>query len=335
GLSAAIFCAVGAWDDRHPVRARTKLAGMFVAAAPFALLGPTTPQLELQGFVLRFEDWCMWGRAASAGFVMLWLVGWANVVNLSDGLDGLASGVGWIVSIAIATHAGLMGQWGVTGLALVFSAAIFGFLPHNLPTRRAKIFLGDSGSLSIGACLGMLSLWVESKTFSGVTAVGVLAAGAVSGWDVLTAMARRWLNGQSIAAADRHHLHHRLQDRGFSVRRTLFVILCMTALTAAAGVLGAYWQTPYLAPAVCLTLFGLLAVAKVFGHHEAALFGAWAGTKWDQRSELGLKLVKPVRGRFADRKKSLVGKASVSNQSDDATPADAEPVAAEARRRAA
>ncbi|QDT14841.1 glycosyltransferase family 4 protein [Alienimonas californiensis] len=294
-LTAALFCFVGAWDDRRPMRARTKLLGMFLAALPFALLGPSVTQLELSGYVLQFTDWGLWGQVAAAVFVVLWLVGWANVVNLSDGLDGLASGVGWIVAMAIAVHSALVGQWGVTTLALAFSAAVFGFLPHNLPTKRAKIFLGDSGSLAIGACLGMLSLWIESKTFSGVTLVGVLAAGAVSGWDVMTAMARRKLSGQSIAAADRHHLHHRLQDRGLSVRRTLAVILSMTALTAAAGVLGAHWRTPWLAPGVCAALFAGLAAAKVFGHHEAALLGAWAGAAWQRRTEYGIRIVRPSR----------------------------------------
>ncbi|MFH5802858.1 glycosyltransferase family 4 protein [Alienimonas sp. DA493] len=305
-LTAGLFCLVGAWDDRRPVRARTKLLGMILAALPFALLGPPVAQLELHGYVLRFSEWGLWGQVGAVGFTVVWLVGWANVVNLSDGLDGLASGVGWIVAISIAVHGGLMGQWGVTTLALAFSAAVFGFLPHNLPTKRAKIFLGDSGSLSIGACLGMLSLWIESKTFSGVTLIGVLAAGAVSGWDVLTAMARRKLSGQSIAAADRHHLHHRLQDRGLSVRRTLAAILGMTALTAAAGVIGAQLRTPWLAPAVCAALFLTLAVAKVFGHHEAALLGAWAGAAWQRRTEYGLRIVRPSR-------------------LDDPSPADAEP----------
>ena len=255
-LSAVAFCAVGAWDDRRPVRARTKLAGMILAALPFALLGPPVVRLGLLGMGLEFGAWGAGGRVAGAGFAVLWLVGWANVVNLSDGLDGLASGVGVIAAAAIAAHASFCGQAGVAALSLAFAAALLGFLPHNLPTRRAKLFLGDSGSLPAGACLGMLSLWAESKTFSGVTAVGALAAGAVSGFDVLAAMARRRLTGRSIAAADRCHLHHRLQDRGLSVPRTLAAILSMTALTAAAGVAGAYWATPWVAPAVCAGLFG-------------------------------------------------------------------------------
>ena len=296
-LSAALFCVVGAWDDRRPVRARVKLAGMILAAVPFALLGPPVARLGLLGVSVEFASWGAWGQIAGAAFAVLWLVGWANVVNLSDGLDGLASGVGIIAATAIAGHALICGQLGLATLSLAFAAALFGFIPHNLPTRRAKLFLGDSGSLPVGAALGMLSLWAESKTFSGVTAVGALAAGGVSGFDVLAAMARRRLTGRSIADADRHHLHHRLQDRGLSVRRTLAAILSMTALTAGAGVLGAYWMTPWIAPAVCVTLFAGLAGAKIFGHHEAALLGAWAGATadaaWRRRPAIGLRVVRP------------------------------------------
>ena len=293
--TATLFCLVGAWDDRSPVRARIKLAGMILATLPFVLFGPPVTRLGLFGLAVHFDDWGLWGQLAGGSFAVLWLVGWANVVNLSDGLDGLASGVGVIAATALAAHTAIIGQWGVTALSLTFAAALMGFLPHNLPTRRAKIFLGDSGSLPVGACLGMLSLWAESKTFSGMTAIGALAAGAVSGFDVLTAIARRRLTGRSIAEADRHHLHHRLQDRGMSVRRTLAAILGMTALTSAAGVLGAIWSAPWLAPAVCVALFAALAGAKVFGHHEAALLGAWAGEAWQNRSSMRLRIVRPPR----------------------------------------
>ena len=297
GLSAAGFCLVGAWDDARPVRARTKLAGMFAAAVPFAALGPAVTHLDLFGWHTEFPAW------AGAAFAVVWLVGWANVVNLSDGLDGLASGVGLIVASALAAHATLRGAPGVAAVAAAFAAALLGFLPHNLPTRRAKLFLGDSGSLPIGAVLGMLSLWAATKTFSGVTAAGALtgalAAGAVSGFDVFAAMARRRLSGKSIAAADRHHLHHRLQDRGLSVARTLAAILAMTSLTAAAGLAGAYLETPWVAPAVCLGLFAALAGARVFGHHEAALLRSWLGTKavrtWDRRP-VRLRVVRPPGG---------------------------------------
>ena len=288
-LSAGLFCLVGAWDDAAPMKAREKLLGMFAAALPFAVLGPPVARMDLPGVHLEPGAW-------GPAFAAVWLVGWANVVNLSDGLDGLAAGVGLIAAVALAGHALIAGLPAAAALAAVFAASVGGFLPHNLPMRRAKLFLGDAGSLTVGAILGMLSLWASTKTVSGVTAAGVLAAGAVSGFDVLAAVARRRLTGRSVCAADRHHLHHRLQDRGFSVRKTLAVILSLTALTAAAGLAGALWRMHWLAPAVCGALFAGLAAARVFGHHEAALLKSWmgatAGAAWQNRPAR-LRVVRP------------------------------------------
>ena len=291
--SAGLFCMVGAWDDAAPMKAREKLIGMFAAAAPFALLGPPVPRLDLPGVHLELG---VWGPV----FAAIWLVGWANVINLSDGLDGLAAGVGLIAAAALAGHAVIAGLPAAAALAAVFAASLAGFLPHNLPMRRAKLFLGDAGSLTVGAVLGMLSLWASTKTVSGVTAAGVLAAGAVSGFDVLAAIVRRKLTGVSVCAADRRHLHHRLQDRGFSVRKTLAVILCLTAATAAAGLAGAVLKRPWLAPGLCGVLFVALAAARVFGHHEAALLKTWmgatAGAAWEKRP-VRLRVVRPPRAR--------------------------------------
>ncbi len=319
------FCLVGAWDDRRPIRRGTKLAGMFLAALPFALLGPPVAQLELLGFVAQFSEWGTWGRVAGGAFTVVWLVGWANVVNLSDGLDGLATGGGIIVSVAIAVHGGLVGQWGVSALALTFAAAALGFFPHNMPTRRAKIFLGDSGSLPMGACLGMLSLWIESKTFSGVTAVGVLAAGAVSGWDVFAAMARRKLTRPehrrrgppppappppgSRAERAPHAGADPGDDRPHRDRRRAR---------------GPLLRTPYLAPAVCVALFAALACFRVFGHHEAVLLGTWAGDAWKKR---------PVRRVRGARRRPTEDPPPADGSPADGPPADVSD--AEPARRAA
>ena len=300
-LSAAGFCLVGAYDDAKPLRARGKLAGMGLAAVPFAVLGPGVRVLGVPG-----GDWVPGWEAAAVElgplgpvFAAAWVVGWANVINLTDGLDGLASGVGLIVAASLCGHAALVGLPGVAALSAVFAAAVFGFLPHNLPTRRAKIFLGDSGSLPVGATLGMLSLWTASKGATGATAAGLLlgatAAGAVSGFDVLAAVVRRRLTGKSMAHADRHHLHHRLRDRGWTPGRVLAAILTMTAATAAAGLLGSAFDRPWLAPAACGALFVTLAAARVFGHHEAALVGAAVKRRLPAGGVPALRVVRPPK----------------------------------------
>ena len=79
---------------------------------------------------------------------VFWLVGITNTMNLIDGLDGLAAGVGAIASLTLWVAAWQQGQYQVTILTAAIAGAALGFLPHNF--YPARIFMGDTGSMLLG-----------------------------------------------------------------------------------------------------------------------------------------------------------------------------------------
>ncbi len=175
----------------------------------------------------------------SAPLTVLWIVFLINAVNWIDGLDGLAAGVIAIASATVAVMA-LSGSPPTVGiLAAVLSASCLGFLVYNF--NPARIFMGDTGAMFLGymiACLSVLGAFKSTTLFAMAAPILVLG---VPIYDTLSTMLRRLRRGQPIYSADRGHLHHRLLDRGFSVRQTVLAIYALTALLCLVA-LGLWWR---------------------------------------------------------------------------------------------
>jgi UDP-GlcNAc:undecaprenyl-phosphate GlcNAc-1-phosphate transferase len=161
------------------------------------------------------------GWAQLAG-TLGWLVLLTNAINLIDGMDGLATGVSLFAALTMLASALLGGNVPLAMATVPLAGALLGFLRYNF--NPATIFLGDCGSLLIGFLLGCFGLiWSQkSATVLGVT--GPLLALAVPLLDVALAIVRRFLRRQSIFGADRGHIHHRLLDRGLTVRQAALVL---------------------------------------------------------------------------------------------------------------
>jgi UDP-GlcNAc:undecaprenyl-phosphate GlcNAc-1-phosphate transferase len=158
---------------------------------------------------------------------VLWIVGITNAINLADGLDGLASGIGALVGATLLVIA-LQGGGQVLGvcIAVALVGALMGFLPYNF--WPAKIFLGDTGSLFIGYILSLLAL-DGYRTLSLVTFVVPLLALAVPIIDTLLSIVRRLRKHTPIFTADRLHMHHRLLTSEGSHRAAVLQIYLLTA----------------------------------------------------------------------------------------------------------
>jgi UDP-GlcNAc:undecaprenyl-phosphate GlcNAc-1-phosphate transferase len=262
-ISAGLFCAVGLWDDRMSLRPRTKLILQIVACLPFVIWGRSVESLHV------FDARIGMGLLGSL-FTVFWLVSCSNVINLVDGLDGLAGTIGLIVCAAVAGLCDMQGLYGPLALSLVFAGALFGFLLHNWPP--ASIYLGDSGSLTIGFVIGALAIESSMKKATGFALAIPLVLVSVPVFDTCMAILRRKLNGRGIGEADRGHIHHCLQDRGLSRAQSLLVISALCVAMAAVTLVSAYFQNDRLALGLCLTLLALLIVGRVFGYDETILF---------------------------------------------------------------
>ncbi|HUI64597.1 MAG TPA: hypothetical protein VL126_07140 [Bacteroidota bacterium] len=173
---------------------------------------------------------------------MLWIIGVTNAVNLIDGLDGLASGVGMISCLTIAPIAYLNSDYGTAILAVLMAGGLLGFLRYNF--NPAKIFLGDSGSLVLGFVLAVLSIKSSTKATTAFAIVVPILALGLPIMETLLSMLRRFLSSvyptavsstlpaklKTMFLPDKGHIHHRLIASGLSHRGavlTLYIVSCL------------------------------------------------------------------------------------------------------------
>jgi UDP-GlcNAc:undecaprenyl-phosphate GlcNAc-1-phosphate transferase len=161
---------------------------------------------------------------------VLWLTACSNAFNLIDGLDGLAAGVGLFATVTVLVAAWLQPNIELALVTVPLAASLLGFLFYNF--NPASIFLGDCGSMLIGFLLGCYGiLWSQkSATLLGLT--GPMIAFAVPLLDTALTILRRYLRHQPVFQADRGHIHHRLLERGFSVRRAALVMYGVSGVAA-------------------------------------------------------------------------------------------------------
>ncbi len=154
-----------------------------------------------------------------------------NSINLIDGVDGLASGVGLISTIAFGLWFAFIGDIHWALISFSMSGALLGFLVFNF--NPARIFMGDSGSLIIGAVISVLAIQLIESPTEKLTALGyqnvatpvlAMAILAYPLLDTLRVFIIRALKGKSPLSADRNHLHHKLQDRKMGHKKTVIII---------------------------------------------------------------------------------------------------------------
>jgi UDP-GlcNAc:undecaprenyl-phosphate/decaprenyl-phosphate GlcNAc-1-phosphate transferase len=234
-LSPAVLVifVVGLLDDIWGLPAWQKLIGQLAAASAANAAGVTL--LSFGGHVLP-----VW---AQLPLTLVWLVLLTNAINLIDGMDGLATGVGLFAALTMFTSALLAGNVPLAMATVPLAGALLGFLRYNF--NPATIFLGDCGSLLIGFLLGCYGLiWSQkSATLLGVTAP--LLALAIPLLDVFLAIVRRFLKRQSIFGADRGHIHHRLLDRGLTVRQAALLLYGVALLFAILSLISSVTQDSY------------------------------------------------------------------------------------------
>ena len=262
GAAASLICLIGLLDDRYALRGRQKLLGQILAACILCYSGLVIHRLEFFG--VRTELGLL-----AYPFTIFWILGAINAFNLLDGIDGLASTVGIVLSLGICILAYLSGHITEAFVALAMAGTIAGFLVYNRPP--ASIFLGDAGSMLIGLVLGSLAIRASLKQYSTVALIVPISIWALPIFDVTMAIIRRRLTGQSIYTTDRGHIHHLLQQRGLSVREVVALVSTLCAVTVAGGVLSSYIAHDGFAYAAIVLACGFLVVTRLFGHREARL----------------------------------------------------------------
>src|SRR5215212_3941929 len=258
---AVAIAFVGAVDDARPggLHPLVKLVGQFAAAAI-----PVWCDVRVENMTLPFVepiDLGGWGYPLT----LVGMVAVMNVVNFTDGADGLAAGVCTIAAATFALIALSLDRDAAGVLAALTAGAAIGFLWHNF--HPASIFMGDAGSNLLGLLLACVAIQGVLKTAAVVALFFPLLILAVPALDATFVVAKRIKYGRPVYSADQWHFHHRFANIGFSQRRTVLYLygwtLSLAALALAMrfvpysdddGTLTAGW-------ALVIAAFGLVALA--------------------------------------------------------------------------
>ena len=258
-----VVVVLGLADDWVGLRGRQKLLGQLIAAVIMLTADVTITHVVFFGQEIQF------GHFAPL-ITLAWILGGINALNLIDGVDGLASTTGIVLSLSFAAVAYVLGgRHDDMVLALILAGSLSGFLIHNFPP--AKMFLGDSGSMLIGLVLGAVALKSSLKGIGAATLVMPTAIWAIPIFDVAMAVIRRTLTGRSIYATDRSHLHHCLERKGHRGSRLLLVVGSLCALTGLGAVFGSAMDNEWITLVAVGTALSLLVLTQSFGHTEMGL----------------------------------------------------------------
>lgn len=233
-LGSLLMFALGLVDDLRPLGAKVKLLGQIIIATIVYKLGLSIDRVTYPG-----GGWNVELHALSYFITVFWLIAIPNIVNLIDGFDGLASGLGLFMAMTLGIVAFFSEQLPVAWYAFTMAGALLGFLVFNFPP--ARIFLGDGGAYLIGASISSLSLTSSNKgSIAAVLLVTIVALG-VPILDTTLALFRRAFRGFPLFHADDEHIHHRLENLGFSKRRIVLALYGICVVLSLVG-LSIFWS---------------------------------------------------------------------------------------------
>ena len=217
---AAVALGLGLWDDRFGMQPNVKMLGQAVAAV-ILVAGGAVPNI---GLPIGIE----------AAITLVALIALMNAVNFLDNMNGMVAGM---AALALAAFAWISIQRGANGTAvaqLALAGACPGFLPHNFP--RARIFLGDAGSLFLGYSLGASALLAMRGAPPGWGQVGPVLMLAYPAFDLVFVVITRLRDGRPVYEGGRDHSNHRLASVLKCPIRTVLILWLSTAALCASGI---------------------------------------------------------------------------------------------------
>ena len=254
-FASAFLLMVGIIDDSDGVRPIVKLAAQGMCALV----------LYMGGFRISVALGIHISLLIDLPITVFWFLAIINSVNLIDGMDGLASGIAAIASLAIAAAFAYSGNTEHAMMFLALSGAALGFLRYN--ANPASIFLGDTGSMFLGLMLAALPL-VRGGTPTPMAAIGIpLLALAIPLIDTVLAVWRRVIRmavavllhrprASGFMCADMDHVHHRMLRSGMSQLQASYILYLATFLSAGSGMLCVVFPEQ---------TFAILAIAALIG----------------------------------------------------------------------
>lgn len=272
----ALLFVCGLIDDLRGLGPLSKLLVQLVAAV--GVYGA--------GFRIDFVSLPLLGPidlgALALPLTILWVVGVTNAINLIDGLDGLATGIGFLMTATLGAISYYKGVFPVTVISFALAGSLLGFLPYNF--NPARIFLGDSGSQFLGFTLAVISIRGMQKSATVVALLVPLLALGLPLLDTLLVLLRRtWrtqvLEGGSglrdrlarsrgLFQGDQEHIHHNLLELGFSHRKAVLLLYIVAGAFCAAAFGLVALRDPTLAILLGVSATIAMAILKLLAVHR-------------------------------------------------------------------
>lgn len=256
--TCTLMFAMGFWDDITPLGARLKLAGQIIISF-LAYYGG----LRITQWVNPFTNTVHLLGIWESPVTILWIVGVTNLINLVDGVDGLAAGLCLFLMLLFSLLSGMGENYFSLFLSIGMVGALIGFLYYNFPP--AKIFLGDGGAYFLGALTAELALLNSNKGEVAVALVVPFFAMGLPIIDTCFTIFRRGLVGLPIFRADRKHIHHRVGAMGFSRQRVVLLLYAVCGVFSLLAVGIVISKGRWLPVFFGLFMFTMVISARVFG----------------------------------------------------------------------
>jgi len=232
-LGALLVAAVGLLDDKGDMKPWQQTLSLLVGGLIAALLGariggitnPFAPSGAGHGY--DFHNYFELPKTLSVFVTMVWIFLVAKTFDFMDGLDGLAAGVCAIAATTMGLMAAARNDIAVALMASALGGSCIGFLRHNY--NPASVFMGTVGSQFLGFILASLAVVGAFKIPATISIIIPLLVLGVPVFDGLYVVGRRLAKRQKATVADRTHIHHRLRDRGLSVKQAVWAIYGLTA----------------------------------------------------------------------------------------------------------
>lgn len=230
-IAILVIFTLGLYDDFVGSNVWSKIFFQIIAAAIIYFGG-----LKIAEISVPFLGSKNINSLLSFLLTILWVCGITNAVNIIDGINGLAAGISFFALFSLGVLAFLSSQYFLVVIIAVLLGVIIGFYPFNFP--RAKIYLGDSGSLVIGFILAALSLaTIQRKASLAIVLLIPIIILFLPILETIVTIIRRIYKRKNIFKRDMDHLHYRFLKKGFSETKTTLILIFISFLFSLSGIL--------------------------------------------------------------------------------------------------
>lgn len=268
-ITASFILIQGVWDDFVNLKAKTKIAfQVFISAIMIYIT-----DVKIQSFGYLFgTSYSLELGMFSIPLTIIAVIGLTNAINMIDGLDGLAAGIVLIAIIGLVCFNLTLESSPFNSILLAIASALLPFIIFNIaPYPKVKVFLGDGGSLFLGYIISWALIY-SAENISNFTPSFALWCVAIPLFDFFTVIIIRILNNHSLMIARKDHIHHFLENLGFSKNLILLLIISFSLALLLIGSL-VERKFPDLSFSVFLILFLFYLFLRVYNNFNKKVKG--------------------------------------------------------------